>query len=80
MDYYSISGELDRCFGTEYDHCIIGFCIETQQPIYSVEKIARVVMKKAKITYFEALDFVINTMKGCRNGSCEPILCMDAND
>lgn len=80
MDYYSISDELDRCFGVEYDSCILGFCIETNQPIYSVKKIARVVMKKARITEYEAIDFVLQTMKGCKNGTCEPILCMDINE
>ena len=80
MEYYSISEGMDRCFGDEYDHCIIGFCIETQQPIYSVDKIARVIMKKTRIDRYEAIDFVINTMKGCTNGLCEPILCMDINE
>jgi hypothetical protein len=80
MEYYEIFDDLDRCFGDEYDGAIVGYCIESHQPIYSIDKIARIVMKRAKINYHESIDFIINTMKGCANGSCEPILCMDCDD
>ena len=79
MNYYEIFDELDRCFSDDYDGAIIGFCIESHEPIYSIDKIARIITKKAKISYHESIDFVINTMKGTENGSCQPILCMDVD-
>jgi len=80
MRYYEIFDDLDRCFGDDYDGCIIGYCVESHQPIYSMDKIALVVMKRTKTNYHESIDFIINNMKGCANGSCEPILCMDCDD
>lgn len=80
MDYYDIFDELDRCFADDYDSAIVGYCIESHQPIYSIDKLANIIKKKAKISYHEAVDFVIQTMKGCENGQCQPILMMDADD
>jgi hypothetical protein len=79
MEYYEIFDDLDRCFSDDYDGAIVGYCIESHQPIYSMDKIARIVMKKTRIGYHESIDFIINTMKGCENGSCQPILMMDCD-
>jgi len=80
MEYYGIFDDLDRCFSDEYDGCIVGYDIESHQPIYSIDKIARIIAKKTKISHHESIDFVINTMKGCENGACQPILMMDCED
>jgi hypothetical protein len=71
-----IDNDVMREIPEEFKNCIVGYCIKSNLPIYSMSKIARVIQKRG-VNYHEALDIFNKTFKQNDLGENEPIYCDD---
>jgi len=76
VNYFEIWQGLERVLSEDFDICIIGYCSETHRPVYSANKIKKVLEKITDFDHYEAIDFVINTMNKS-NSDNAPIICID---
>jgi hypothetical protein len=76
VNYFQIWQGLERVLSQDFDTCIIGYCSETHQPVYSAKRMAKVLKKITDFDDYEAIDFVLNILSQS-NSDNAPIICID---
>jgi hypothetical protein len=77
-NYFEIWQGLNRVLSTDFDTCIIGYCSETHQPVYSAKKIVKILQKITDLDEYESIDFVLNNIPSHEIEN-KPIICIDFN-
>ena len=72
MDFFSPYNDIERVYSTTYDKCIIGYCQNTLKPIYSANKLIKVLRKEEYLEHYDAIDFITNHMR-----HDDAIVCID---
>jgi hypothetical protein len=78
VNYFEIWQGLNRVLSTDFDTCIIGYCSETHQPVYSANKIVKILQKITDLDKYESIDFVLNNIPSHEIEN-KPIICIDFN-
>lgn len=75
-EFEEIENDQLREIPAEFSDCVIGYCLKSNLPIYSMKKMVRIIQKHG-VNYYEAIDIFNKTFRQGDLGENEPIFAED---